>query len=219
MEEKQAERKLQDLYMKGSEINKYICDFKDLIRKAWRIHNDKVTVQLFQQGLNQKLHRAIWEQIHPRPETLDQWITGAREQQNAWLNFNTVFGRYLQEWNKQKGNFKEQYQQRQNQQHNDAMDVDTIQVNALTLDECANYMKEGRCFFCKDKGHMSKACPKKQKNKQKSQQTRTVEVKATKEEEPQEEENDKAKILSRVGKLSKEDRMAIFDEMLKVEGF
>jgi hypothetical protein len=45
-----------------------------------------------------------------------------------------------------------------------------------------------------------------------------VEVKATKEEEPQE-ENDKVNILSRVGKLSKEDRMAIFNEMLKVEGF
>ena len=34
MKEEQAERKLQDLYMKGSEINEYICDFEDLIRKA-----------------------------------------------------------------------------------------------------------------------------------------------------------------------------------------
>jgi Retrotransposon gag protein len=31
MEEEQAERKLQDLYMKGSEINDYNCNFKDLI--------------------------------------------------------------------------------------------------------------------------------------------------------------------------------------------
>jgi Retrotransposon gag protein len=31
MEEEQAERKLQDLYMKESEINEYICDFEDLI--------------------------------------------------------------------------------------------------------------------------------------------------------------------------------------------
>jgi hypothetical protein len=99
------------------------------------------------------------------------------------------------------------------------MDVDAVQVNALTLDECANCIKEGRRFFCKDKGHMSKACPKKQKNKQKSQQTRTVEVKIAKEEEPQEEESDKANILSRVGKMLKEDRMAIFDKMLIAEGF
>jgi Retrotransposon gag protein len=34
MEEEQVERKLQDLYMKGSEINEYICDFEDLIRKV-----------------------------------------------------------------------------------------------------------------------------------------------------------------------------------------
>jgi hypothetical protein len=46
-----------------------------------------------------------------------------------------------------------------------------------------------------------------------------VEVKATKEEEPQEEENNKANILSRVSKLSKEERTAIFDKMLKAEGF
>jgi hypothetical protein len=78
-------------------------------------------------------------------------------------------------------------------------------------------MKEGRCFFCKDKGHMFKACPKKQKNKQKPSQMWAVEVKATKKEEPQ--EDDKAHILSRVGKLSKKDRMAIFDEMLNAEGF
>jgi hypothetical protein len=99
------------------------------------------------------------------------------------------------------------------------MDVDAVQVNALTLDECANCIKEGRCFFCKNKGHMLNTCPKKQKNKQKPQQMRTVKVKATKEEEPQEEESDKANILSRVSKLSKEERTAIFDKMLKAEGF
>jgi Retrotransposon gag protein len=80
MEKEQAERKLQDLYIKGSKINKYICDFEDLIRKARRTRNNKAMVQLFRQGLNQKLHKAIWEQVHLRPKTLDQWITGAREQ-------------------------------------------------------------------------------------------------------------------------------------------
>jgi hypothetical protein len=45
-----------------------------------------------------------------------------------------------------------------------------------------------------------------------------VEVKATKEKEPKE-ENDKMNILSRVSKLSKEDRTTIFNEMLKAQGF
>jgi hypothetical protein len=63
---------------------------------------------------------------------------------------------------------------------------------------------------------MSKACPKK-KNKSKPSQTQTVEVKATQEEEPK--EDDKMNILSRVGKLLKEARTAIFEEMLKTEGF
>ena len=127
-----------------------------------------------------------------------------------------VFGRRLQEHNKHKGNFKERYQQRQSQWQNNAMDVDTVQVNAMTSEEHANCMKEGCCFFYKDKGHMSKACPKK-KNKPKTSQTWAVEVKATQEEEPK--EDDKTNILSRVRKLSKEDRTVIFDEMLKAEGF
>jgi hypothetical protein len=96
------------------------------------------------------------------------------------------------------------------------MDVGAVQVNAMTPKECASCMKEGHCFFCKDKGHMSKACPKK-KNKTKPSQMQTVEVKATQEEEPK--EDNKMNILSRVGKLSKEDRSAIFDKMLKAEGF
>ena len=96
------------------------------------------------------------------------------------------------------------------------MDVDTIQVNAMTPEEHTKYMKEGRCFFCKDMGHMSKACPK--KKKQKPNQTWTVEVKATKEEELKE-KNDKMNILSRVSKLSKEDRTTIFNKMLKAQGF
>jgi hypothetical protein len=67
-----------------------------------------------------------------------------------------------------------------------------------------------------DISHMSKVCPKK-KNKPKPSQIQTVEVKATQNEEPN--EDNKTNILSRVRKLSKEDRTAIFNEMLKAEGF
>ena len=86
----------------------------------------------------------------------------------------------------------------------------------ITPEKCTNCMKERHCFFCKDKGHMSKACPKK-KNKLKPSQAQIVEVKATQEEEPK--KDDKMNILSRVGKLLKEDGTAIFNEMLKAEGF
>jgi Zinc knuckle len=43
-----------------------------------------------------------------------------------------------------------------------AMDVDAITTrNSLSEEEKKRLMAEGRCFFCKQQGHMSKNCPKK----------------------------------------------------------
>jgi Zinc knuckle len=43
-----------------------------------------------------------------------------------------------------------------------AMDVDAINTrNPLSEEEKRQLMAEGRCFFCKQQGHMSKNCPKK----------------------------------------------------------
>jgi Zinc knuckle len=43
-----------------------------------------------------------------------------------------------------------------------AMDVDAISTrNPLSEEERRRLMAEGRCFFCKQQGHMSKNCPKK----------------------------------------------------------
>ena len=38
-----------------------------------------------------------------------------------------------------------------------------MDVNALTFGERNDLMKEGRCFNCKEAGHISKDCPKKKK--------------------------------------------------------
>jgi hypothetical protein len=42
------------------------------------------------------------------------------------------------------------------------MDIDNIQLNALTDEGRKKLMKEGRCFQCRQRGHMSRACLKKQ---------------------------------------------------------
>lgn len=40
-------------------------------------------------------------------------------------------------------------------------DHDLLMVRRLTADEVEQYKKEGRCFVCKEKGHIANACPKK----------------------------------------------------------
>jgi hypothetical protein len=65
---------------------------------------------------------------------------------------------------KNKGLMKDRarnYQQRNNQP-DDAMDVDNVAANALTMEEKADCLKKGLCFFCKKSGHITRNCPKKQ---------------------------------------------------------
>jgi hypothetical protein len=53
------------------------------------------------------------------------------------------------------------YQQK-NHQLDDAMDVDNVTTNALTMEEKADCLKKRLCFFCKKSSHMTRNCPKKQ---------------------------------------------------------
>ena len=52
------------------------------------------------------------------------------------------------------------------------MDVDTI---CLSKEDRDHYIKEGDCFNCRNKGHMSRECPN--KNRQPSKGVKKVEVK------------------------------------------
>jgi hypothetical protein len=57
------------------------------------------------------------------------------------------------------------YQRPQRPRDPDAMDVDVVQGQGqgqrMTDDERQRLIQEGRCFFCKERGHLSNACPKK----------------------------------------------------------
>ena len=39
------------------------------------------------------------------------------------------------------------------------MDVDKVWVGKLTPEQRAQLAKEGKCFYCKKKGHITKECP------------------------------------------------------------
>jgi hypothetical protein len=41
------------------------------------------------------------------------------------------------------------------------MDIDVVRTNPLSDEERKRLQAEGRCFFCKAQGHVSKGCPKK----------------------------------------------------------
>jgi DNA-directed RNA polymerase specialized sigma24 family protein len=101
------------------------------------------------------------------------------------------------------------------------MDVDRIKAS-LTDDEKTQLMKEGKCFRCKKKGHMSRACPT-HPNKPLTQRTRA----ALEEEEAEEEEDvgspsgttNVDQILASITSLSEEQREEFLEKAFSSEDF
>ena len=67
----------------------------------------------------------------------------------------------------------------------DRMEIDTAELNALSVEERNHLQKEGHCFNCRKTGHMSHACPTKQDTSKKTapeNQRSTIRITKAKEE-------------------------------------
>ena len=165
-----AALQLTSLQMKGEDLDTYISTFEHLREKVQLERDAQQTFILFLGGLEAGFARAIIGRTHPKPRTVDEWYNAAREQQaidaeiKAILTdpFTRVDSRYRQ-WQARGGGRQRQEQGRPRERNPDTMDVDTAQSNLLTDDERKRLQQQGRCFFCKAQGHMSRQCPKKQK--------------------------------------------------------
>ena len=227
--EEYAKRKLKNLQMKPGQLNNYIVEFDNLIQLTGWQPEDKSMVFLFWQGLNRKLHKATNQRANPQLATLDQWKDAVRAQQARWVEWTALFGgedrqgtqpkwqQWLAKWQK-------------NWHNSDQMDVNCVTINALTAEEKADCMKKGLCFFCKWAGHITKSCPKKKSNqnqqgKPKDQQKLFTSIQTTMLEQSKEDDKEvkdkdtRETLLWGVKNLSEEDREALFNELLKKEGF
>ena len=61
----------------------------------------------------------------------------------------------------QYGNYESRNHYQHKPQNNDPMDLETIKHMKLTSEEKERLKKAGACFFCREKGHISSRCPKK----------------------------------------------------------
>ena len=97
------------------------------------------------------------------------------------------------------------------------MDVDCINAS-LTDDEKLQLMKEGRCFRCKNKGHMSKACPTRTSTSSSSSQTR---IRIVEEEEKPKEPLKKGvdDVISSINKMTADEKEDFLAKAFAQEGF
>jgi hypothetical protein len=130
--------------------------------------DEKGTIQKFTKGLPQPLHRSIVDREVNIPTTWQDWTNAAVRHQQKWLYLQSVFKGTpkvnpqgnrpnrpnLQQW--RQGFAKDPH----------AMDLTPGRTRAratLTEEERAQLMTEGKCFRCKQQGHMSRNCPSKPK--------------------------------------------------------
>jgi hypothetical protein len=97
------------------------------------------------------------------------------------------------------------------------MQVDVAQIKQMTDEECQLLIKEGRCFFCKKQGHVSRNCPDCPKQ---ARPTRARVIETVKQEEAPKEtptvkkDLDYAKILM---EMNEEQRGKLLDDLISMD--
>ena len=173
--------KLMKLTMEGWDVDSYNVTFNRLASAAGWEHDGQGTIARYRSGLRNVVHRKILDREN-WPVDMDGWqeaarkeVKRAREIENQGLN---NFRRNQQ--SRDPGNFQTNQRNNTSTRTNNnnqivPMEVDgtTIPFQKLTDEERIQYRKEGRCFRCRQQGHMASRCPK-NANRNTSNQTNTT---------------------------------------------
>lgn len=156
-EHERAWADLQRLSMKDQNIDQYIANFENLLALAGRNQNEAMALEFFKFGLKAGLHNTILNR-QSIPRTLDQWQSMAREEVEIQTLKQASLGSKPKFWMTSRDSLWQNYamvQTKKKQWDSDAMNIDVIQTNKLSVAERTFLMKEGKCFVCKKTGHMA----------------------------------------------------------------
>lgn len=236
-----AEAALERIHVQPQEsIDQYIARFEDLIDKAGWSPLDRGTANVFRKGLHDAMQKAIFLK-DPIPTTLLEWKEAARKEASRYALMKSagMFQKKTQGPTNPGQRFQNPAAQRRWGRHfqnnggkkdPNAMDIDTIQVNALSPDEKQRLVKEGRCFRCKNTGHLSKQCPMKTTENQRTGQfvtntqralARTTEVIDDRDTEDEDRtstittEDTRTDTIRTIQTMSPEEQLALIDEIFK----
>jgi hypothetical protein len=104
---------------------------------------------------NRVNHSAL-EKTYPHPTTLREWIKATCHQYELWAEIKASMGRdfrqpqvsanELHKWHTMLRTKRHPWQRLKRK---DCMDLDVVEVNALTINKKTKLQKEGHCFLCK----------------------------------------------------------------------
>ena len=174
--------KLMKLTMEGWDIDSYNVTFNRLASATGWEHDGQGTIARYRSGLRNVVHRKILDREN-WPIDMDRWQEAARKEvkcaqeiENQGLN---NFRRNQQ--TRDPGNFQSNQRTNTNARTNNNNNIVPMEVNGATIpfqkltnEECIQYRKEGRCFRCRQQGHMASRCPKNANRNNSNQNNTTV---------------------------------------------
>ena len=153
--------KLKSLRMTGDDLDSYMAEHKELVRLAkWDLDGDG-SVEAFHNGLKNGLKLAILKR-DDLSTTLDEWRTAAKKEQTKWAlikSAGVLKGGNARRQDKWKNALRGKSSSKQRDPN--VMDVDNVRLGPLTDEKRKKLSAEGRCFRCRQQGHMSQNCSKK----------------------------------------------------------
>ena len=159
-----ALNKIKNLHIKYDDnIDKHIMTFATLLSKSRLDKKSAVIVDIFRETRPVKLQSKIMNLETP-PTGLDGWYKWAKKINNTAKWTRVILGKTQQNSKTNKTGTGPRYCFLQWECNPNTMDID-----ALHLEERGKLMKEGKCFRCRKTGHLVKDCPDKGDQKKKEE--------------------------------------------------
>ncbi len=159
-----------------SGLDDYILLFERLAGIAGWARDAPGTIEFFKRGLPSGLYRACLMRSSI-PTTMDQWQTACRAETQCYKLLKAGPGFHRM------GPTQSTTSNRPRTRDPNAMEVDatasTPSFKKLTEEERKQYMKEGRCFRCRQQGHMARECsrpPPRPPTKARATETKTADT-------------------------------------------
>jgi hypothetical protein len=163
----QALNKLNILKQGARTAEELVTEFRLLASDAELGDDDgrsdgKFLIQLFRNSLNPRLRDRILLD-RDIPKTISDWLDRAIQYDLNFRNAKELSGQNTGQTrapNYQGRNWGQRtWVPRQQQQQPQSNDPNAMQIDYLSNDERATYMRQGLCFKCKKPGHRARDCP------------------------------------------------------------
>jgi len=130
-------------------IDDFNNKFKLLVSQT-KITDDLTLIDAYRDAIKPQIARQVL-MMETVPTTIAAWYEKAATFDNNYRRLTNQIGKFKAKGSSHKPSFKFKMAER---------DPNAMDIDALSPQEQKGLKEQGRCFFCKEKGHYARNCPK-----------------------------------------------------------